>query len=69
MSDMEKRFAQKRQFTPEAGYNVVGLDDFEPAGEELYLIAHVDTREEAEALAEKKRAAHTDKVHVFAPSS
>lgn len=39
----------KERFLPKQGYNVVGVDDFEVPGEQLYLIAHTITREEAEA--------------------
>jgi len=69
MSSMSKRLAQKKQFVPESGYNVVGVDSFEKPGEELYLIAHVDTEKEANAIAAKKRKAHSDKVYVFGPRS
>lgn len=36
------------EFTPETGFNLVSIDNFEPAGEQLALIGHFDTREEAE---------------------
>jgi len=48
----------KKAMTPETGYNVVGVDTFEPPGEELFLVGHYDTWEEAEAV-RKARASTT----------
>jgi hypothetical protein len=33
--------------TPKTGYNLVGIDDFEPFGEQLYTIRHYETYEAA----------------------
>ncbi len=41
--------AQRQRFAPQSGYNLVGPDFFYPPGEDLYVLAHYDTREEAEA--------------------
>jgi hypothetical protein len=40
VEDMERHF-------PKTGFNLVGIDDFNEPGEQLYLIAHFDTYEEA----------------------
>ena len=37
----------RREHVPKSGFNLVGMDAFEMPGEELYLIAHFATREEA----------------------
>lgn len=37
-----------KKFTPETGFNLCSIDNFELAGEQLALIGHFDTREEAE---------------------
>ena len=36
--------------TPNHGFNVIGIDNFELLGEELYLIKNVKTKEEAKEL-------------------
>ncbi len=43
-----KRLAAKQTMTPKTGANLVGVDDFEPAGEELYLVGHFESAEAAE---------------------
>lgn len=40
----------KERFIPTSGFNVVGVDDFEDSGEQLYLIAHRDAEAEAKAV-------------------
>jgi hypothetical protein len=55
------------QFTPEQGWNLVGLDDFEPFGEKLYLIGHFETREEAEAVKATREASQTDPNSIYDP--
>ena len=44
---IEKLIRKKEEMTPKTGFNVVGIDKFEMPGDELYLIKHVDTKEEA----------------------
>ena len=48
MTDLDKRLEAKEQFTPETGANLVGLDDFEAPGEELYLVGNFPTKQAAE---------------------
>jgi hypothetical protein len=49
MSLMDGIDLEIRIFTPPSGFNLVGLNDYELPGEQLYLIAHFSTIEEAEA--------------------
>ena len=39
--------AQARELTPKTGYNLVGLDDYEDPGEQLFLIGRYRTAKEA----------------------
>lgn len=52
--------AEKDRFTPEHGFNLVGRDDFEPAGEQLYLVGHFPRREDAEAAMAARLAENPD---------
>ena len=62
----DKALKRIREFTPDEGYNLVGVDSFEAPGEELYLIDHFATREEAEAAKARFEAENPgDKVHVY----
>lgn len=45
--DVLKQLFDMKRHTPGSGFNLVGLDDHEPAGEQLYTISHHDTRAEA----------------------
>ena len=38
---------EKKELTPETGYNVCILDEFSKPGEQLGLVSHVDTKDEA----------------------
>lgn len=44
-----KMLDEKAAATPETGFNLVGVDDFEAPGQKLYIIAWYETRAEAEA--------------------
>lgn len=60
----------KNKFVPKEGFNLVGVDDFEEPGEELYLVGHFDSREEAEAFKAKRLKADPNEVlHVYDPES
>ena len=64
---MERVRAMDR-FIPNEGFNVVGVDSFEEPGDELYLIGHFATREEAEAArATAERENPMEKVHIYEP--
>jgi len=68
--DFDKRMKAKKAMTPKAGqgFNVVGIDTFEDPGEELYLIANVKTRAEAEKkLAAWKKKHLGEPAHIYGP--
>ena len=56
--------AQKKQMTPKEGFNLVGLDDYEEPGDQLFLIGHYDTNEEA-VKAEKDHNRRNKDVRTF----
>jgi hypothetical protein len=66
---LELMAADMDRHTPETGFNVVGIDDHEVPGEQLYLISHHETLEEAERAATKARRGHGDAVYVYGPPS
>ncbi len=46
--DVQVILDEMNEFTPETGFNLVGIDCYEQPGEKLYLIGHFDTRKKAE---------------------
>ena len=62
---VDRILTEKRELTPKAGFNLVGLDDYELPGECLYLIAHYATRKEAEAA--MKRRPVSDRMFIYGP--
>lgn len=50
MKTLETVAKQVEEMTPKTGFNVVGVDRFEPVGEALYFVSHHDTRAAAEAV-------------------
>jgi hypothetical protein len=57
---------EKARFIPESGFNVVGEDDYEKPGERLYLVAHVESREEADRKVADYQELHPDeRYHVY----
>ena len=61
-TDLDLRMAAIAQMTPAEGFNVVGMDDYEDPGEELYLVAHVGTMQEAQALVDQRKKQSPDEV-------
>jgi len=61
---MERSKAMER-FVPDKGFNVVGVDSFEEPGDELYLIGHYATREEAEAAKASAEKSSSDAIHIY----
>jgi hypothetical protein len=61
--------AEIDKFTPTDGYNVVGVDSFEPVGEALYLVAHVYDAAEAERLRAEHAARSGNVTHVYGPKA
>ena len=60
--DATTRLHAKVRLTPDEGYNLVGVDDFEEAGNELYLIDSFDTRVEAEQAMKTRKSEDADEV-------
>jgi hypothetical protein len=49
-SDTKRRLEAKKKLTPATGFNVVAVDSYERDPDcELVLVAHFETREEADA--------------------
>lgn len=68
MDDLEKRLAAIKDKTPTEGFNLVGVDDFEAAGDDLYLIDHFATEAEAnQELAKRKAADPNLTLYVYGP--
>lgn len=56
------------KFVPRKGYNVVGVDDFEAPGEQLYLIGNFDNEVEAEVVRAENEAATGDATYIYRPN-
>jgi hypothetical protein len=57
---IEKMLALKEKLTPDEGFNLVAVDDFEQLGEDLFLVDHFDSLEAAEAAQAERRAENPD---------
>ena len=56
----------REKFIPKTGFNVVGVDEFEDPGEQLYLIGHAPTQGKAKRiLAKFQRANPHDKAYIY----
>ena len=49
----DKMSKERESLTPKTGFNIVIFDGFSPPGEMLTLVDHVETREEAEKIADE----------------
>ncbi len=69
MSDkslFERQNDRIKEMTPKTGFNVVGVDKFEQPGDELYLVKHCKTKEEAEKVVADMTKKHPrDDFHVY----
>lgn len=63
MFNMDKMRMDRDRHIPVSGFNLVGLDDFELPGEQLYLIGNFPTMEEA--LAAQAAWSHSDKTYIY----
>lgn len=66
----EKMLDAVNELTPKPGkgYNVVGVDEYEEPGEELYLVGNFPTEEAAEKkLAAKEKEIPGQKFYIYAP--
>jgi hypothetical protein len=60
----------KAKMTPKTGFNVVGVDDFEMPGDELFLVGHYESKEDADhALAQAKAASPKTAYYIYDPST
>ena len=67
MTPMEKRLAAMEKLIPKSGFNLVGVDTFEDAGEELFLIGNFKTRAAAEAELAKRRKDNDEPMYIYGP--
>jgi len=70
MDNVMVRVRAMDRFIPVEGYNVVAVDTFETDADcELSLVGHYDTREQAEAAAERHREQYPhDRAHIYGPA-
>lgn len=61
-TDFDLRLAAKKAMMPDEGFNVVGMDDYEDPGEELYFVAHASTMEQAQAFVAERKKENPDEV-------
>lgn len=70
---LKEMLDQKGRMIPGKGFRLVGLDDFETDGSQLYPISIHATREEAEAALRDWESKHTqtspnqDKAFIYGP--
>ena len=62
---IEKMLEHKQQFTPAAGYHLLGIDGMELPGEDLYFISAHATLEEAKAAGRKLEQNEIDKYFIL----
>lgn len=66
MKTLETVAKRVEEMTPKTGFNVVGVDRFEPVEEALYFVSHHETRTAAEAAAKAMSQANVeDSFHVY----
>ena len=63
----EAGLEDRERHTPKEGYDLVGIDDFEPIGEQLYFISHHKTREEAEKALKQRQMENPEEDLVIYP--
>ena len=67
---LKEKSADKKKFIPKSGFNVVGVDDFEMPGEQLYLVGHFTDKKAAEAaLARFQKANPDETAHIYSPDT
>jgi hypothetical protein len=72
MNPILRRIEAMRRFVPKPGkgYNVVGVDDYESPGHELFLVGNFPSKAEAEkAKKARERGAPGHKFYVYPPAS
>ncbi len=67
---LKENMADKARLTPKAGFNVVGVDDYELPGSQLYLIGHFSNESKAKAsLARFKKKNPGVTAHIYGPET
>jgi len=67
---ISKIFAAKKRMIPKTGANLVGLDDYEEPGEELYLIGHFPSLQAAEkAQKARKKNLPNEVTYIYEPDT
>jgi hypothetical protein len=67
---LRENTADKAKFIPKSGYSVVGIDDFEMPGEQLYLIGHFGSEQAAQsALTKFRKDNPSEKAYVYGPET
>lgn len=71
MSDyLKAMLKQKKSMIPKKGYNLVGLDDYERSGEQLFLIGSFASLKEAEKAQKKHSKSNPDtRTFIYGPES
>ena len=70
MDSFDKRMAALDAMTPEEGFNLVGVDDYEEPGDELYLVGNYPTKEEAERVKQQRLAGNPQEVlYIYEPDN
>lgn len=64
MNAIKAMLAQKKEMTPKTGFNLVGVDDYEKPGEQLFIISSHKTESEAKS-AQTKYAKKEPEVQTF----
>lgn len=65
---LQAMLAQKKAMTPKKGFNLVGLDDFEEPGAQLFIISTHKTEPEAKAAEKRYNARNKDvKTYIYGP--
>jgi len=60
----------RAKMIPKKGFNVVGVDDFERPGQDIFLVKNVETQAEADALrAKKEKDDPGNRYYVYGPNS
>lgn len=65
----EAGLEDRRRHTPKEGYDLVGMDDYEPIGEQLYFISHHKTAKEAIEAFKKRKEKNPNEYLVIYPTT
>ena len=67
---LEAMRKDKARFIPATGFNVIGVDDFEDPGEQLYLIGHYETEDQAKAALKEWQGRNPgEATHLYGPET